>query len=746
MITRWMPVVIGGLAVAALAVTGGILGRGMAAEIPGPGPYLAQAHLAELWPEEFAARFAAPVDYGTAPARLGVTQDFARESALSMLEVASSVLDPQSLLQPTSGPGPRDECVAVTDRPEGCPLGLNSTVLPTDPAVLLTARAPGPAECDLGRVLVAASAVAEVTVSWWTETEPIRTLTAPVAATPSCVELPGLSPATRYGVHVQLGDQFRRFVLDSGGQALRPSASVYAPTPDLIAVTVPHRPGESVRVFQNVLSGSEPHCDEVTVGYDLFVHPLGSVHGTLTPEVLETAGYDPAFTERTTFAFDIGEGHTVFLCAIVTTASGDEDYSAQTIVATADRVTPVVRVLQASVPGTPDWQVSATLANGQACGAWVPGQGELGDLAFPNGERPVLCDPSDELGSQVDGRGVLPYSTARPTSLTVQLGSAQWGRHTAAIDLGEGARCTGRCVPPATSYVEIADDRGGSAMLEVVWGQGTTNGASVTEVSALTDSLSVPLPGPLLDVATARSVVVSGDDETRGVIANLYIRADGEVGYTARLVPAAGEEECSRPGARLELSGRLAEVRPVDRGIIEPGEWSEIGNLRFSGLCHGTVYQAIVELTDGEGRTTIWGDGSDVTSWHVSSELAIPPLTVRVDIGFVVTGHPSGGGSYLSIFLDGVRVLGPIGGCLRGEQEASGSFPADLLLGETSRLSGFLVLQPADTSGRGCLPRPIDAGPAVPFAVELNYDQLQPGNVIDFHIPGADIAIAVPGG
>lgn len=734
--------ILGSVAVAALAVTGGLVGRTMAPEAPAPGPYLANAQLAVLWPEEVTARLAANAGYSEGPARLGVTQDFARNSALTMLGVAASALDPQALLLPTSSPGARDVCVAVTDRPAGCPPGLNSTVLAGDAVLLLTARAPGPDECDPTEVFVNTSAPAEVAVSWWNATEPIRTLSVPTLTGANCITLPDLTPGALYGVHVQLGDDFRRFVLDAGGTALRPSASVYAPTPDLIAVTVPHRPGESVRVFPNVLSGSEPHCDEVTIGYDLFVHPLGSVQSQVDSAALEAAGYDPAFTERTTFAFDIGEGHTVYLCAIVTTADGVEDYTAQTIVSTADRVTPVFRIIQASVPGTPEWAVTATLAAGQSCASWTPGPNERGDLAFPNGERPVLCDPTDELGSQVDGRGVLPYSTPRPTSLTVQLGSAQWGRHTASIDLGEGARCTGRCVPPGTSYVEVADGLGGSVMLEVVWGQGSTNGAAATEVSPVTDSLTVPLPGPLLDVSTARSVVVSGDDQTRGVVANMYIRADGEVSYVARLVPAEGEQECSRPGARLELSGVLAAVRPVESGIIEPGEWSATGNLRFSGLCHGTVYQAIVELTDADGRTTVWGGDSDVTTWHVSSEVAIPPLTVPADVGFVMEGDPRGGGMFLTMFLDGVRILGPVGGCLRGEQEAAGSVPATLLLGETSRLSGYLSFQPADTSGTGCFTRPMDAGPAIPFALDIDYDQLISGEILELQIPGASIAIA----
>ena len=358
-------------------------------------------------------------------------------------------------------------------------------------------------------------------------------------------------------------------------------------------MTVPHRPGESVRVFPNVIGGDEPHCDEVTIGYDPSCIRWGAFRRLWTRRCSKAARYDPAFTERTTFAFDVGEGKTIFLCAIVTDADGDEDYVAQTIIQTADRVTPVFRILQASVPDTPEWMVTATLAAGQECGVWIPGFGQLGDLVFPSGERPVLCDPTDQLGSQVEGRGVLPYSTAAPTSLTVQLGSPHWGVHTTSVDLGEGVRCTGFCAVPETTYVEIDDERGGSVMLQVLWGQGTSNGAVATEVTAVSDSLSVPLPGPMLDVPTARSVVVSGDDQTRGVVANMYIRADREADYVARLEPADGAAACERPGARLVVEGRLEEL--VEDGVPDPSGRTAIGNLRFSGLCHGTVYQAVVE-------------------------------------------------------------------------------------------------------------------------------------------------------
>jgi hypothetical protein len=733
--------VVAAVAVTALAITGGLLGRTMAPQQQAHGPYTVDARLAVLAPGEVEARLAAPIDYGAGPVRLGVTPAFARDSALAMLEAASAALDPQGALPPpTVVPGPPDVCViAGGGRPGGCPQGLNASVLPGEQVRLLAARAAGPAECEGVAVAVETADPADVTVTWWSEAEDIRSIGARTDAPVTCVVLPHLTPGARYEVHVAVGGQFRQFVLDSDGAALRPAAAVYAPTPDLIAVTVPHRPGESVRVFPNVLSGDEPRCDEVTIGYDLFVHPLGSVQATVPASVLEAARLDPAFTDRTTFAFDVGEGHTVFLCTVVTTVDGDEDYVAQTIIQTADRVTPVIRILQASVPDIPEWMVRTSLPDGQECGAWAPG-GDPGDLIFGSGERPVLCDPTDELGSQVEGRGVLPFSTARPASLTVQLGSPQWGLHTASVDLGEGSRCTGFCAVPATSYAEVRDGRGGSVMLQLNWGQGSTNGAVATEVAALSDSLSVPLPGPQLDVATARSVVVSGDDQTRGVTANMYIRADEEVDYVAQLVPAAGEAACQRPGARLEVTGHLDEVRPVDEGIILPGEWSALGNLRFSGLCHGTVYQAIVELTDAGGRTTTWGAGGPATAWGASSRIAIPPLGLPVTVGFSLMGHEGGGAGYLTLFVDGVRVAGPAGSCIRDNQDADGSVQVQLLLGETSRLSGTISFQPADTSDRGCLPRPMDAAAAIPFAIDVGYDDLAGGAPFSMliHDPGAD--------
>lgn len=709
--------------VAALAVGGGIVGRTIAAERPAHGPYSVPAGLSGLSPSIADAILAADGVGGSAEVRLGVTPEFATEGALSLLAAASAELDPEAALPAAAAtPGTADECVvAGGDRPAGCPPGLNASVVGGETGRLQVARVAGAGECDGTAVLVGAS-TASATVHWWSAREAIRSVTVNTGGAPVCVPLNDLTAATRYGVQVSAGDQTRRFVLASDGAPERPGAAFYAPTPDLIAVTVPHREGETVEIFPNVLSGSsEPQCDEVTIGYDLFVHPLGSVHATVPAAELEAARLDPAYTERTTFAFDIGEGHTVFLCAVVTTPGGEIDYTAQTIVETADRVTPVFRIVGASVPDVPEWGVSATLADGQGCGQWMPPAGVVGELTLTS-ERPVLCDPTDELGSQVEGRGVLPFSTARPTSLTVQLGSPQWGQHTASIDLGAGARCTGFCEVPDTGYFEVADGQHGSVTVEATWGQGNTNGASRTTVAPVQDSLSVLLPGPVLDVATARSVVVSGDDASRGVTANMYIRADGEVDFVARLVPAEGEAACERPGARLEVSGHLADVRPVDAGIIEPGEWSATGNLRFTGLCHGTVYRAVVELTDAAGRTTVWGQPGGVTEWGVSSLLPVPAIRLTTVITIQVEGEPTGGAASLSLYADGLQIAGPVGDCLREGQAFVDTLQLPVPYGETTRFSGSLVYQPADTSGFDCAARPMDALAAIPFAVTLDLD------------------------
>ncbi len=97
--------------------------------------------------------------------------------------------------------------------------GLNATTLPGDRVRLLTARVAGPDECAGTAIVVGTSDTVALTVSWWSADEDIRTLDARTTSFLTCIGMPELTPGTRYEVQVQVGDQFRRFVLDSDGVA-----------------------------------------------------------------------------------------------------------------------------------------------------------------------------------------------------------------------------------------------------------------------------------------------------------------------------------------------------------------------------------------------------------------------------------------------------------------------------------------------------------------------------------------------
>src|SRR5690606_20606657 len=156
------------------------------------------ARLMVLAPDEVTARLGASTDYGTGQVRLGVTADAARDGALAMLATATAALDPQSALPPrTAAVGAPDHCVAVGERPRGCPEGLNATVLPDDRARLITARVAGAAECEgTASVLTHTTVPARVTVTWWSPGDPVRTLDADTTDAPTCIQVSGA--ADRY--------------------------------------------------------------------------------------------------------------------------------------------------------------------------------------------------------------------------------------------------------------------------------------------------------------------------------------------------------------------------------------------------------------------------------------------------------------------------------------------------------------------------------------------------------------------
>ena len=98
----------------------------------------------------------------------------------------------------------------------------------------------------------------------------------------------------------------------------------------------------------------------------------------------------------------------------------------------------------------------------------------------------------------------------------------------------------------------------------------------------------------------------------------------------------------------------------------------------------------------------------------------------------------------MTLYVDGKLVLGPAGGCVRELQDADGFVQAVLALGETSRFSGWISFQPADTSDRECVPRPMDAAASIPFAFDVAYETLLPAqpHTFDVHDPGTGSVVA----
>jgi hypothetical protein len=715
---------IGGAASLALAVTGGMLGSALAAQPEPQQPWTVRTLVVPAQAEAGAGTS----DLVESTARIGVTGAAMAANALAILEAASSAPDPQAaaeaLVEGRVFDSADDPCVLTGQSPPGsCPTGLyGNAIVPAAPRIEQASVSP-PGHCDMREGEVAIAVVttlpAPVTVSWWAAAGPVRDRAVQAGAT-DCIPLDGLMPDTAYSVHVTAGDDWRRFTLDSAGRPVRPSAVVYAPTDDLIAVTVPHRPGETVDVYPNVLNGGERRCDETPFGYDLAVHRLGVVTGSVSGGVLEAASIDPSFTERTTVGYDVGEGLTVFLCVVVHTSDGVEVYSAQTIVETADRLVPELVVTSVTGRDLPGWELTAWLPSGQRCGSWRP------DAPATNGEVDLepdsasLCDTTDPVGPAgatiVDGRGVLPFSAGDRSSLVVDFDYPQVGPSYTALDLGPAAHCTGACQVPTRPAYFAVQGRLGQATLLARWTQGSSNGASTTSVAPVEDVTGVPLPGPLLDVAQSRLRLNAYDQDTRGITVALPIRADRPASYLARLVPAPGEPACERPGAVLELSGELSE-QPFNAPT----------SLEFEGLCHGSEYQAIVELTDRDGHVTTWGAGQVLTAWGAASTISVPAVLTTATVSVLLSGD-SAPSVYLTLRAGGLTVIGPRYGRCPGIGLGGGpSETVTLPIGETTRFSGVIEL-PNATPGASpldpCIPFWGTGRAGIPFEFELSWEQL----------------------
>jgi hypothetical protein len=766
MARAWLRPALAAAVAVALAIAGGIWGRSLAVPREAAEPLTVQAAIAQpLQARELASQ----VEFESTGSRevpVGVSADTIRADVAAFLTVVGAALDPQAAAADLAS---RYGLIAGADAcgigaVDGCPIGTPATVASGLPAVRIRSAliAPTAEQCDATGVPVLALVTTQpvtVTVDYWAATastarvvdetdaaeraEWDRQLPAaeasgfpgPLAPVLNCVSLPPLAESGIHTAHVQVlaadgTRDSRRLVFDPSGAAVRPPAVVFAPTPDLIAVTVPHRPGETVVVSSDVLNADDdPACDPVLAGYDLFVHELLSVTSTMSADDLAAANYDPAFGERTTIALDVNEGITISLCVDVRPVGfGAVQYHAETIVETADRLLPSVSVDSVAGVLLPDWSVRGYLPGGQRCGAFrVPGIALYSRIAEEYRPSRMLCDTTDVLGSAAStvsaGRGILPMSFGDRSAFTVELAYGQAPATRTSLDLGRPAACTGTCVTPPDSYYPVQGSRG-LAVVRVVWSQGNRNGATATTVAPLVDTVGPRQPGALLDVGTAflRQTAFSADARSAQVL--LRFRADEGADYVARLVASDGAVPCTRAGAVLEQSGTLP-------GEIQ-NDWTGVAAVTFDGLCAGAAYQAVIELTDAMGRVTTWGPPGSPMPWGSASRVLIRPMAVpllityRLNSDAYFTGE-TGQAAFLTLRSGEQTLVGPhAGGCFGGEPILFGeqALPA-LRLGERIRLSGSVQTAPASlTFEEGCDVDWPSSKIALTFEVEFTLDEL----------------------
>lgn len=511
----------------------------------------------------------------------------------------------------------------------------------------------------------------------------------------------------------------------------RPPTEIYAPTPDLIAVSVTHRQGETVSVYPNVLSGDEPRCDPVVSGYDLLVRPLTTVTTTLDPDVLVSAGFGPDFTARTTTAFDVDEGLTVFLCVEVTTASGEVDYRAQAVAQTADRLLPVISIVSLSARPLTQWSIRGHLPSGQYCGTWR--SSELGGDETPAPTR-ILCDYGARVSDGL-GRGILPWSSGDRGYFTVEITSPESASVFTALALGASARCTGTCAPPPDAFYSVGDGEA-AAVVRVHWSQGNANGAPATTIGPVTDS-DTPTIGPQLDVGTSGTARPVMDRVARAATVEVTFRADETSTYVARLVPQDG---CTRPGAQLERSGQL---------VGNDTEWTAFETVTFAGLCAGSDYQVVIDLDTASDEHTTWG----ADEWGARSSVHVDELLVPIDIVWAVSSDALPGGTdqaaFITLRADAAVLLDHEGGCFPSDPQLDGGIHAgQLRLGELTRISGVLEGMDADPGSAGCSPLLPSARLGLTFAFDLSLEELAAhpeGLLVRLdHPPGADLSVRAP--
>jgi hypothetical protein len=202
----------------------------------------------------------------------------------------------------------------------------------------------------------------------------------------------------------------------------------------------------------------------------------------------------------------------------------------------------------------------------------------------------------------------------------------------------------GDCDPPTS---EVA---AGTATFRVDWYQGFLNGQSEWAIGEVIESTPETVVSHRAQLNTRHALKEVSD--ASGFHLEFDLEVDRPVRFTATL-----RGDCVLPGTVTELTGAY------DTGTHR---------LRFSNVCHGTDYRAMVQLFDGDAVVS-YGDGSPDGYWGAGA-IRTTPIQRVLNFGYRVTDTDPGRNTSLlkplEVTLNGQRIdLGvrETGDCFYGD-------------------------------------------------------------------------------
>ena len=520
-----------------------------------------------------------------------------------------------------------------------------------------------------------------------------------------CVRIDGLDPDVEYLAsiraiprHDESAYRTQRIEFRVGG-GVRPATEVLPAGNGILYVTTYHEIDVDARITARLLdAGEEATCVGDRDDW------IDAVYGEEVSGVdfywLQDNGYGDQFTRRSSMAYYVPEGSYLAVC--VTQEKEDapswlEDHplrAEQFFVTAPDQTIPVVKV-RALVPGpgaTPDRvTIGASTVEGQFCGAvYSPRSG--GEYANSDFANAMLCDFTSRVGQLIGSDGNLVIST------TAEHGDAD-NRGVYALDLA-GSVCVGGCpeLPRAAEYslpLGARDASEGSVNIRVEWEQGRQNGAEAWEIEELPSAL-VPdeeSDGPRLDTSQR----LLADPMLYGLPIdhmNVWTRLipDRPVDYVATLLGDCFLDDTDALGHA---------TRPVIEGTT-----SGPVMLEFTNVCFGERYGLQVQLTDGDGLTTVYSSAAGGDERWTNARVSTPLLEVPVDYAVNFATYDSDSDQwlvdYVELWVEGRKLadLYPEGTCIGAGMVESAAHDVTARFGTSSRVELRISVYLADGTNR----------------------------------------------